>query len=208
MTADCNVVTTVIPWASPREMLISNASCLAQSVPQKERLQLTLVPLPRAASDSEAVTQYLMNALGASVVGVRTWGGVLSMDTSELVDGTEVFHPYAAFRLVRSAARGAAADVEIENRGVLPTLEVSMPPGARGDPQVPLRALSSAATPLPSSRCRSFDCFHPDAHFEFSAAQPSAFPRNARLILHAIRVPLADHLHSTLTYPPALHAIP
>ena len=78
-----------------------------------------------------------MKALGASVVGSRTWGGVLSMDTSELVDGTEVFHPYAAFRLVRGS-RGAAAEVQIENRGVEPTLDVSMPPGARGDPQVPL----------------------------------------------------------------------
>ena len=35
------------------------------------------------SSDAEAVAQYLADAAGATVVGERTWGGVLSLDSSE-----------------------------------------------------------------------------------------------------------------------------
>ena len=35
------------------------------------------------SSDAEAVVQYLADAASATIVGERTWGGVLSMDSSE-----------------------------------------------------------------------------------------------------------------------------
>ena len=84
------------------------------------------------SSDAEAVAQYLADAAGATIVGERPWGGVLSMDSSELVDGTRLYHPACNFRLLRRGGRsgGAAAaaeKVEIENHGVVPSVEVPRP---------------------------------------------------------------------------------
>ena len=54
------------------------------------------------------------------------------MDSSELVDGTRLYHPACNFRLLRRGGRsgGAAAaaeKVEIENHGVVPSVEVPRP---------------------------------------------------------------------------------
>ena len=57
------------------------------------------------------------------------------MDSSELVDGTRLYHPACNFRLLRRGGRsgGAAAAaekeemVEIENHGVVPSVEVPRP---------------------------------------------------------------------------------
>jgi tricorn protease len=88
-----------------------------------------------AGSDGDIVTG-VIHALGLGpVVGTRTWGGVIGIDSSpdyELIDGTMITVPKYAFWL-------NGYGWELENRGVDPDLEVLCTPddwGAGRDPQL------------------------------------------------------------------------
>jgi tricorn protease len=86
-----------------------------------------------AGSDGDIVTQALKSYGIATVVGTRTWGGVIGIDLKyDLVDGTRVTQPKYAFWF---------ADVgwAVENYGVDPDVEVAIPPhdwAAGRDPQL------------------------------------------------------------------------
>lgn len=73
------------------------------------------------SSDGELLAYHLQTMLHAPVVGRRTWGGVIAMDETELVDGTTVTHPAFVLRL-------DAATMPLENRGVVPTFAVEATP--------------------------------------------------------------------------------
>jgi tricorn protease len=85
-----------------------------------------------AMSGGDIVTQALKSYGIATVVGTRTWGGVIGCDFNELVDGTLVTQPkYAPW----------FADVgwAVENHGVDPDVEVTIAPhdwAAGRDPQL------------------------------------------------------------------------
>jgi tricorn protease len=86
-----------------------------------------------AGSDGDIVTEALKSYGIATVVGTRTWGGVIGIDLKyDLVDGTGVTQPKYAFWF---------ADVgwAVENYGVDPDVEVTIAPhdwAARRDPQL------------------------------------------------------------------------
>jgi tricorn protease len=88
-----------------------------------------------AGSDGDVVTG-VIRALGLGpVVGTRTWGGVVGIDSSpdyELIEGTTITVPKYAFWL-------NGYGWELENRGVDPDVEVLCTPddwGAGRDPQL------------------------------------------------------------------------
>jgi tricorn protease len=86
-----------------------------------------------AGSDGDIVTQALKSYGIATVVGTRTWGGVIGIDMKyQLVDGTGVTQPKYAFWF-------ADAGWGVENYGVDPDVEVTIPPhdwAADRDPQL------------------------------------------------------------------------
>jgi tricorn protease len=86
-----------------------------------------------AGSDGDIVTQALKSYGIATVVGTRTWGGVIGIDFKyALVDGTAVTQPKYAFWF-------ADAGWSVENYGVDPDVEVTIPPhdwAAGRDPQL------------------------------------------------------------------------
>jgi tricorn protease len=97
-----------------------------------------------SGSDGDVVNAAI-RALGIGpVVGTRTWGGVIGIDSRyHLVDGTGVTQPKYAFWL-----EGYGWDVE--NHGVDPDVEVPCPPqawAAGEDPQLD-RAVELALTAL------------------------------------------------------------
>jgi tricorn protease len=73
------------------------------------------------SSDGELLAHHLQAMLHAPVVGHRTWGGVIAMDETELVDGTTVTHPAFVVKL-------DGASMPLENRGVVPTIPVDATP--------------------------------------------------------------------------------
>ncbi|HEX9033802.1 MAG TPA: PDZ domain-containing protein, partial [Streptosporangiaceae bacterium] len=85
-----------------------------------------------ASSGGDIVVQALKSYGVATVVGTRTWGGVIGCYFNELVDGTLVTQPTSALWL---------ADVgwAVENHGVDPDVEVTIAPhdwAAGRDPQL------------------------------------------------------------------------
>jgi tricorn protease len=86
-----------------------------------------------AGSDGDIVTQALKSYGIATVVGTRTWGGVIGIDFKYgLVDGTAVTQPKYAFWF-------ADAGWGVENYGVDPDVEVTIAPhdwAAGRDPQL------------------------------------------------------------------------
>jgi tricorn protease len=85
-----------------------------------------------AMSGGDIVVQALKSYRIATVVGTRTWGGVIGCYFNELVDGTYVTQPASALWF---------ADVgwAVENHGVDPDVEVTIPPhdwAAGRDPQL------------------------------------------------------------------------
>ncbi len=103
-----------------------------------------------AGSDGDIVNEAFRELALGTIVGVRTWGGVIGIDGRyRLVDGTEVTQPRYAFWF-RDASWG------VENYGVDPDVVVEFPPqawAAGDDPQLAegLRILTEAlstATPL------------------------------------------------------------
>jgi len=85
-----------------------------------------------AMSGGDIVVQALKSYGIATVVGARTWGGVIGCYFNELVDGTRVTQP-------TSAAWFAGVGWAVENHGVDPDVEVTIPPhdwAAGRDPQL------------------------------------------------------------------------
>jgi tricorn protease len=85
-----------------------------------------------ASSGGDVVIQALKSCGIATVVGTRTWGGVISCYFNELADGTLVTQPTSALWV---AGVGSALD----NRGVDPDVEVAIAPhdwAAGRDPQL------------------------------------------------------------------------
>ncbi len=86
-----------------------------------------------AGSDGDIVTQAIKLYGIAPVVGMRTWGGVIGIDSKyTLVDGTGVTQPKFAFWF-------EGAGWGVENYGVDPDVEVPFPPhdaAAGRDPQL------------------------------------------------------------------------
>jgi tricorn protease len=85
-----------------------------------------------ASSGGDIIIQALKSYGVATVVGTRTWGGVIGCYFNELVDGTLVTQPASALWL---------ADVgwAVENHGADPDVEVTIPPhdwAAGRDPQL------------------------------------------------------------------------
>ena len=87
-----------------------------------------------AGSDGDIVTQAIKLYGIAPVVGTRTWGGVIGIDSKySLVDGTGVTQPKYAFWFEGGIGWG------VENYGVDPDVEVPIPPhdwAAGRDPQL------------------------------------------------------------------------
>ncbi len=80
----------------------------------------TSTPAPTATSSTRRST----NSRSGTIVGVRTWGGVIGIDGRyDLVDGTVVTQPRYSFWF-RDAGWG------VENYGVDPDIEVPHPPQA------------------------------------------------------------------------------
>ena len=67
-----------------------------------------------------AVVSTVASVAGALLVGSPSWGGVIGMGETELVDGTTVSHPSYAVRMDSGAA--------LENRGLRPTVHVEAAP--------------------------------------------------------------------------------
>jgi tricorn protease len=87
-----------------------------------------------AGSDGDIVTQAIKLYGIAPVIGMRTWGGVIGIDSKyTLVDGTGVTQPKFAFWFDGGVGLG------VENYGVDPDVEVPIPPhdwAAGRDPQL------------------------------------------------------------------------
>jgi tricorn protease len=111
-----------------------------------------------SGSDGDIVTAAFQRVGIGPVVGVRTWGGVIGIDSRyALVDGTMVTQPRYSFWLDNYAW-------SVENGGVSPDVEVVMTPAdhmAERDPQLAtavdlaLAALAerpAAAPPDPATR--------------------------------------------------------
>jgi len=85
-----------------------------------------------ASSGGDIMIQALKSYRIATVVGTRTWGGVISCYFNELVDGTLVTQPTSALWF-------ADAGWAVENHGVDPDVEVTIAPhdwAAGRDPQL------------------------------------------------------------------------
>jgi tricorn protease len=85
-----------------------------------------------ASSGGDIVIQALKSYGIATVVGTRTWGGVISCYFNELVDGTLVTQPTSALWF-------AGVGWAVENHGVDPDVEVTIAPhdwAAGRDPQL------------------------------------------------------------------------
>jgi tricorn protease len=85
-----------------------------------------------AMSGGDIVVQALKSYGIATVVGTRTWGGVIGCYFNELIDGTMVTQP-------ASAPWFAGVGWSVENHGVDPDVEVAIPPhdwAAGRDPQL------------------------------------------------------------------------
>ncbi|WP_055589579.1 S41 family peptidase [Peterkaempfera griseoplana] len=104
-----------------------------------------------ASSGGDIVTQALKSYRIATVVGTRTWGGVISCYFNELVDGTLVTQPTSALWF-------ADAGWTVDNHGVDPDVEVAVAPhdwAAGRDPQLEtavrlaLRALEGSRPAAP-----------------------------------------------------------
>ena len=87
-----------------------------------------------AGSDGDIATQAIKLYGIAPVIGTRTWGGVIGIDSKyTLIDGTGVTQPKFAFWFAGGVGWG------VENYGVDPDVEVPIPPhdwGAGRDPQL------------------------------------------------------------------------
>ncbi len=87
-----------------------------------------------AGSDGDIATQAIKLIGIAPVVGMRTWGGVVGIDSKySLVDGTGVTQPKFAFWFT------GGVGFSVENYGVDPDVEVPIPPhdwAAGRDPQL------------------------------------------------------------------------
>ena len=68
----------------------------------------------------QVLAEHLSAATHATIVGSRSWGGIIGMGETELVDGTTIAHPSATM----TSARGKM----IEGRGAEPTRHVPMAP--------------------------------------------------------------------------------
>jgi tricorn protease len=94
---------------------------------------IVAIPDEYASSGGDLVIQALKSYGIATVVGTRTWGGVIGIDMKYgLVDGTGVTQPKFAFWF-------AGAGWAVENYGVDPDVEVPIPPhdwAAGRDPQL------------------------------------------------------------------------
>ncbi|HEY3872923.1 MAG TPA: S41 family peptidase [Actinocrinis sp.] len=86
-----------------------------------------------AGSDGDIVTEAIKHYNIGTVVGTRTWGGVIGIDMRyELIDGTQVTQPKFAFWF-------AGSGWKVENYGVEPDIEVPIAPhdwAAGHDPQL------------------------------------------------------------------------
>jgi tricorn protease len=111
-----------------------------------------------SGSDGDIVTAAFQRVGIGPVVGVRTWGGVIGIDSRySLVDGTAVTQPRYSFWFDH-------LDWSVENRGVSPDVEVVMSPSdhaAGRDPQLAtavdlalnaLRRRPAAVPPDPATR--------------------------------------------------------
>jgi tricorn protease len=75
-----------------------------------------------AGSGGDAMPWYFRKAGLGTLVGTRTWGGLVGIwDYPQLVDGGSVTAP-------RGAIYGLQGDWEVENRGINPDIEVEMDP--------------------------------------------------------------------------------
>ncbi|MDO5661602.1 MAG: PDZ domain-containing protein [Brachybacterium sp.] len=143
----------VVSWGYPRHESPDTYPAFAPRGP------VVLVTNQEAGSDGDIVNA-VSQALGiGTVVGTRTWGGVIGIDGRfDLVDGTGVTQP-------KYASWFEGVDWGIENYGVDPDIEVPFPPNlwvAGEDPQLD-RGISEAlaaleqnpaavAPPLPPAR--------------------------------------------------------
>ena len=111
------------------------------------------------ASDGELLAHSLHALTGAPLVGARTWGGVIAMDQTELVDGTTISHPAYVLKL-------DGASLPIENRGVVPTLPVEAMPhdGVSGRDRQLEAALALAAKQAEESKRRARELTQSPAH--------------------------------------------
>jgi tricorn protease len=85
-----------------------------------------------ASSGGDVIVQALKSYGIATVVGTRTWGGVISCYFNELVDGTLVTQPTSALWF-------DGIGLAVENHGVDPDVEVTIAPhdwAAGRDPQL------------------------------------------------------------------------
>ena len=75
-----------------------------------------------AGSGGDAMPWYFRKAAIGTLVGTRTWGGLVGIwDYPELIDGGTVTAP-------RGAIYGLQGSWEVENRGITPDIEVEMDP--------------------------------------------------------------------------------
>ncbi|BFH72938.1 S41 family peptidase [Sulfurisphaera javensis] len=83
-----------------------------------------------AGSDGDIFTYLFKKFKLGLVIGKRTWGGVIGISPRQrLVDKTTVTQPEFAVHF-------DDIGLGIENRGVDPDIEVEIPPGVEGDPQL------------------------------------------------------------------------
>ncbi|WP_104140167.1 S41 family peptidase [Arthrobacter sp. ZGTC131] len=105
-----------------------------------------------AGSDGDIITQVSKLRGIGPVIGTRTWGGVVGIDSRfTLADGTGVTQPrYATWF-------GGGVGWSVENYGVAPDIEVTFPPhayAAKRDPQLEygIGALKEMVQELPTDR--------------------------------------------------------
>jgi len=101
-------------------------------------------------SDGECAAHgFQVQGLGP-VVGRRTWGGTISCDSVELVDGTDITLPEVGWYAPPRPSDGKGGGYTIENRGVEPDIHVDYSPAdyrAGFDPQLAI-AISEATACL------------------------------------------------------------
>ncbi len=77
-----------------------------------------------AGSGGDAIAWYFRQAKVGTLVGKRTWGGLVGIyDYPQLIDGGGVTAPRVAFR-------NASGELDVENKGVAPDIEVEYDPQA------------------------------------------------------------------------------
>jgi len=118
---------------------------LAWDVPRQGRHRPTLCPWlcpsrnlillcdENSCSDAECWAEYFQRAKLGKVVGMRTWGGVVSIGNAnlELVDGATVVIPAEHYYALDGCGYG------LENFGAVPDVVVDWPPDAKEeDPQL------------------------------------------------------------------------